>query len=290
MTTREMKAGVLAVGLLGVAGIFPVSAQLPSLTEKEVLGYFLVADSKSFEFRIAADGKTTIKVIDSKGNAVKNDLVIPVLFTVEETMPDGKTISRKVSPESLESAQPATTKPKNVTIKGKATGEIGFEVFVSEERGSIILGGQLLNPAELKNPTRFSIEVRIPSALPEAKTGGDDDKDDKKDDKKAAKEREEKTKDDRLQLVWTDGKKTRITGDKAVEGSSKEVTGPGISAALIEFGAFKERKIVVTAAPNSSMKLSNAGSRPLPEGFSLFWSADPAKDPQGKARLAIEVK
>jgi hypothetical protein len=281
MITREMKAGILAVGLLGVAGVFPVSAQLPSLSDKEVLGYFVAADSKTYQFRVASDGKTTIKVLDSKGNAVNNELVIPIVFTIEETTPDGKTTSRKINPESLESAQPATLKPKDITIKGKVTGDIGFEAFVSEERGSIVLGGHLLNPAELKNPTRFSIEVRIPNAVPEAKAD---------EDKKAAKEREEKIKDDKVQIVWTDGKKTRIPGDKAVEGSSTEVTGPGITAASIEFGVFKERKIVVTAAPNSSMKLSNSGSRRLPEGFSLFWSADPTKDPQGKARVAIEVK
>jgi hypothetical protein len=281
MMTREMKAGVLAAGFLGLAGVFPLSAQLPSLSDKEVLGYFVAADSKSFQFRVAADGKTSIKVLDSKGNPVNNELVIPIVFTIEETTPDGKTISRKISPESLESAQPATLKPKDITIKGKVTGDIGFEAFVSEERGSIMLGGHLLNPSELKNPTRFLIEVRIPNAVPEAKAD---------EDKKAAKEREEQIKDDKVQIVWTDGKKTRIPGDKAVEGNSKEVTGPGITAASIEFGVFKERKIVVTAAPNSSMKLSNSGSRRLPEGFSLFWSADAAKDPQSKARIAIEVK
>ena len=265
-----------------MAGVFPVSAELPSLAEKEVLGYFVAADSKSIRFRIGSDGKSSIKVIDSKGTEVNNKLLIPIVFTVEETLPDGKVISRKIDPQSLESAQPATVKPKDVTIKGKVTGGIGFEVFVTEERGAISLGGRLLNPAEIKNPTRFLIEVRIPDAVPPAKDGEDN--------RKAAKEREDQLKDDKLQLVWTDGKKTRITGDKAVEGSSKEVTGPGITAASVEFAAFKERKIVATAAPNSSMRLTNVGSQPLPQGFSLFWSADPSKDPEGKARLLIEIK
>jgi hypothetical protein len=280
--TRDFKAGVFAVGLLGVAGVFPVSAQLPSLSDKDVLGYFVAADSKSFQFRIASDGKATIKVLDSKGDPVNNELTIPVIFTVEETLPGGKTISRKIIPESLESAQAATLKPKDITIKGKVTGDIGFEVFVSEDRGAIMLGGHLLNPAELKNPTRFAIEVRIPNSMPKSKADEDD--------KKAAKELEEKIKDDKVQLVWTDGKKAKIAGDKAVEGSSKEVTGPGVTAASIEFATFKERKILVTAAPNSSMRLTNPATRPLVEGFSLFWSADPAKDAEGKARITIEVK
>lgn len=282
MTIRDFKTGLL-VGVLGVAGVFPVSAQLPMLSDKEVLGYFLVADSKSFQFRIGADGKTAIKVIDSKGTAVNNKLTIPVTFSVEETMPDGKTISRKFSPESLETTHEATVKPRDVTFRGKATGDIGFEVFVTEERGAITLGGHLLNPAELKNPTRFAIEVRIPSAVPEEKT-------DAEGDKKAAKKLEEAVKDDKVQLIWTDGKKARIAGDEPVEGSSKEVTGPGISAASIQFAAFKERKIQLTASPDSSMNLSNSSKQRLVDGFSLLWSADSAKDPQGKARLTIEIR
>lgn len=282
MKIRDFRAGVFAVGLLGVTGFSPVSAQLPSLSEKDVLGYFVAADSKSLQFRIAADGKASIKVLDSKGDPVNNELTIPVVFTVEETLPDGKTIARKIIPESLESAQPATLKPKDLTIKGKVTGDIGFEVFVSEDRDGIFLGGHLLNPAEMKNPTRFAIEVRIPNAVPKGKPDEDG--------KKAAKELEDKMKDDKVQLVWTDGKKGKITGDKAVEGSSKEVTGSGITTASVEFGTYKERKILVTAAPNSSIRLVNPSARPLPEGFSLFWSADPAKDPQNKARVVIEVR
>jgi hypothetical protein len=282
MKTGDFGAGVIAVGLLGVAGVFPVSAQLPSLSDKEVLGYFVAADSKSFEFRIAADGKTSIKALDSKGVPVNNELVIPIVFTIEETTPDGKITSRKIIPESLESAQSATLKPKDITIKGKVTGEIGFEVFVTEDRGAITLGGHLLNPAEMKNPTRFFIEVRIPNAMPKGKEDEDA--------KKAAKELADKIKDDKVQLVWSDGKKTKIAGKEAVEGKSKEVTGPGITAAAIEFGVFKERRIQVSATPNSSMQLSNPSKRPLLEGFSLSWSADPAKDPQAKARVTIEIK
>ncbi len=282
MTTRNFRTGLL-VGVLGAAGMFPLAAQLPMLSDKEMLGYFLAADSKSFEFRIGADGKTSIKVLDSKGNPVNSKLAIPVTFSIEETLPGGKTISRQFSPESLETTFPATMKPKDVTFRGKATGDIGFEVFVTEERGAITLGGHLLNPAELKNPTRFGIEVRIPNAVPEAKP-------DSEGDKKAAKEREDAVKDDKVQLMWTDGKKARIAGDEAVEGSSKEVSGPGISAAVVQFAAFKDRKIQVTAGPNSSMMLRNPSKRRLVEGFDLFWSADPAKDPQGKARLTIEIR
>jgi hypothetical protein len=47
---------------------------------------------------------------------------------------------------------------------------------------------------------------------------------------------------------------------------------------------------VFTAGTGSAMDLWNAKEQPLHEGFSINWKADPAKDKDGKARLAIEVK
>lgn len=281
MIVKKTRVGALTAVWVGLAGVVPISAQLPTLNDKENLGYFVVARSKSSQFGLASDGKTTIKVLDNKGETMSSKLTIDVDFNVTETMPDGKKIVRKIKAESLESAQEPTSKPKNVVIKGKVTGEVEFEVMVSEERGAILLGGRLLNPGALKNPTQFSVEVEVPNSLPEAKKDGD---------KRDAKELEDKIRGDKVQLMWTDGKRVRIPGSKAVEGGSKEVTGPGISAATIEFSAFKDQRIQLTASPNSSMTVSNPATRPLSEGFSLHWTADLAKDPEGKARLAIEIR
>ncbi len=281
MIVKKTRVGALTAVWVGLAGVVPISAQLPTLNDKENLGYFVVARSKSSQFGLASDGKTTIRVLDNKGETMSSKLTIDVDFNVTETMPDGKKIVRKIKAESLESAQEPTSKPKNVVIKGKVTGEVEFEVMVSEERGAILLGGRLLNPGALKNPTQFSVEVEVPNSLPEAKKDGD---------KRDAKELEDKIRGDKVQLMWTDGKRVRIPGSKAVEGGSKEVTGPGISAATIEFSAFKDQRIQLTASPNSSMTVSNPATRPLSEGFSLHWTADLAKDPEGKARLAIEIR
>lgn len=285
--TREIKSYIFIGGILWIAGVTPVLAQLPSLTDKTHLGYFIAADRRSFQFRIETSGKAILNVLDSKGLPLDKDYAISVNFNVEETLPDGKTVSRKFIPDSLQSAQEATTKPKDLTITGKVTGEIEFEIFITEDRGSIMLGGRLLNPAGLKNPTRFAIELGIPNALPQSKKKKEKEEEDEK---KAAKKKEETMKDDKVQLLWTDGKKARITGDQEVEGSSKEVSGPGITTAAIEFGAYQDRKITVTASPNSSLQLSNKAKQSLSQGFSLSWAADPAKDPQGKARVAIEVR
>jgi hypothetical protein len=34
----------------------------------------------------------------------------------------------------------------------------------------------------------------------------------------------------------------------------------------------------------------NEGIAPLSQGFSFFWEADPAKAPEGKARLSFQVR
>lgn len=281
MKIKNFKAGAFALGMISLAGLLPLSAQLPTLSETDHLGYFVVARSKTFQFGVTSDAKTTIKVLDDKGEAANLNLTLNVNFNVTETMPDGKKIVREIKAESLESAQAATDKPKNVVFKGKVTGDIEFEATVSEERGTLMLGGRLLNAAALKNPTQFSVEVKIPNTKSAAKADAT---------KKDIKESEDKIKGDKLLLIWTDGKKARIHASKAVEGASKDVSGPGITAAAIEFSAFNDRKIQLTASPNSSMMVSNASNQSLSEGFSLNWTADTAKDPEGKARLAVEIR
>lgn len=281
MTMKNFQRGVLAAGFIGIAGVLPVSAELPTLDEKDWLGYFTGMKTRSFQFGVTAEGKGLIRVFGDKGNVLSQKLSIPVEFKIEETMPDGKTISRSIKPETLESAQAATNQPKNVVFKGQVTGGIGFEVFVNEEQGAVSLGGRLLEPAALKNPTRFSIATKIPNAYPDVEPGGD---------KKAAKAFEEKTKGDRVQLNWTDGKRTKFQASEPVEAASKEVSGPGVAGVLIDFSSYKGQKIQLTAAPNSSMALTNASKQPLAEGFSIIWTVDSAKDPEAKARLLIGIK
>lgn len=280
MITRNFQLGVLVAGLVSIVGVAAVSAELPTMDEKEWLGYFVGVKTKSFHFGVIADGKALIRVFADKDDPVARKLNIPVEFKIEETMPDGKTITRAINPESLESTQAATDEPKNVVFKGQVTGGIRFEVFVSGEQGTVSLGGRLLEPASLKNPTRFSIVTKVPDAYPARPAG----------DKKAAKALEDKTRGDRVQLNWTDGKRTKFSASEPVEAGSKEVSGPGIAGVLIDFSSYKGKKILLTASPNSSMALSNESKQPLGEGFSIIWTADSAKDPDAKARLLIAIK
>ena len=144
-----------------------------------------------------------------------------------------------------------------------------------------MLGGRLVDPGAAKNPLKFSIKANVPDAYPRVKKAGD---------KKAVEAFEERIKNDRLQLTWTDGKRGKPRTDKAVDAASKEVSGPGISALQLEFSSFQERRIELVAAANSSIALLNPRTAPLQEGFTAVWTVDAVKDPEGNARLAVEVK
>ena len=282
MDVRDRILGMGLAGMLGVAGIEPVSAELPGLTEPEWLGHFVGFQNKKFQFGITSQGKATLKVIGKKGEPLNQKLTIPVEFLVEEIRPDGKPSVKNFQPETLESAQPAANKPQQIVIHGKVTGDARVEIHVNEDRGMISLGGRLLDPGTLtKNPLRFSIRLKFPDAYPSAKAAGD---------KKEEKELKDKMKNDRVQLSWTDGKRVKQATDKAVDAGSDGINGPGIAAMQVQFSTFDEKKFEFSASENSSIRLSGPQAQPLHDGFTITWMADPVKDPEGKARLNFEVK
>ena len=272
---------LLLAGLIHVAGIGPASAELPTLS-KPWLGYFVVVKNNRLEFGIPSNGKATLKVIGKKGDPVGEKLAVAVNFVVEEILPDGKISIKTLIPESLESSQPATDKPKKITFRGKVKGDASFEVSIDEDRGRILLGGKLIDRGTLTaNPTRFSIHMKFPNAYPnDTKTG----------DKKEMAKFEEKISKDRVQLTKVGGKRLKLPNDKPVDTGSKEINDTGIDSAEIEFSSYQGKKYELDASENSKMTLSNPTIEPLHAGFTVIWAADPAKDPEGKARLTIDVK
>lgn len=273
--------GMLAAGLISMVGNLTASAELPQMLDKEWAGYFVGFQNKKFQFSVTPQGEGAIRVIGGKDELLARRLTIPVEFVVEEILPDGKAKARAILPETLQSAQAATDKPKQIGFQGKVRGDAGFEVFIHEERGVISLGGRLLNSGTVKNPLRFSLRVTIPDIYPSEKNGGD---------KKGIEAFEKRSENDRLQLTWTDGKKVRPAIDKPVDAGSKEINGPGIATAQVAFSAYDEKKFEFVAAENSRISISGRRVAPLHQGFFITWTADPAKDPESKARLNLEVR
>ncbi len=267
--------------LAGIIGVSLLRAELPALSDREWLGYFVGFETKNYRFGISSHGEATIKMLGKSGEPLAQKLTIPIQFLVEEVMPSGKVVAKSVIIESLESAQVATNKPKDIVIQGRVTGDAKFEVTVNEDRGVVSLGGRLLDPGTLKNPLRFSLRLKFGEAYPSEKTVRD---------RREQKEFEDKTRGDSLQLTWTDGKRVKQATTKSIDAGSAEVNGPGIAAAQIEFSSYQGNKFLATASASASMKLSNSPAGALQDGFMLTWTADPAKDPQGKARLTIDVK
>ncbi len=272
----------MTVAVAALSGLSPVSAELPMFNEKDWLGYFIGVETNDFKFGVGADGKTTLKINRKKGDPINNKLTVVVDFQIEETKPDGKITIYKLLPETLESSQKPTNKPEKTVFRGKVKGDAAFEVTVDETRGGIALGGRLLDPGTLaKDSLRFTISVKIPNAYADV---------DKPEDKKKMKAFEDRIKEDRVQLAYADKKRSKLSTSESIDTGSKEINGAGITAAEVEFSTYQGKKLGVLASPNSMLSLSAKQPGPLQDGFAISWTADTATDPQGAARLNIEVK
>lgn len=289
MNVRNFQAGGMMVAVVSAFGVFSAKAELPTLDDRKWVGNFLALENKHYHFSVATQGRGKIEVVGKQGKTIGEMSAVTVDFVVQETLPDGKMVTKTIKSESLESPQPAGLKLANVVIRGKVTGDAEFEAYLNEERGNLSLGGKLLNPGTLKNPLRFGIRVNFPTSYTNFNDKPEG-KDSKADAKKAAKALEEKSEKDRLQLKMMDGKSRRQSLTDAVDASTAEVNGPGIAALSLEISSYQEKKIMLLASENSSMTLSNTSAKPLNTGFSVIWTADSAKDPEAKARLSIEVK
>jgi hypothetical protein len=282
MNSHRVKKGFLALAMIPALVSLPVAAQLPILNEKEWLGYFTGFESKKVRWSFSSEGKSVLRVIGSKGDMASEKLSISLDFVVEEVMPDGKIAVRALIPESLESAQAPTTKPKGLVVRGKARGDVGFELYLDENGGNLSLGGRVTDPGPtVKNPLRFGIRMKLPDAYPD---------DSSVDDKKKLKAFETKIKNDRLQFIRVDKSRGKQSLTESVEVDATAINGGGIVNAEIEMAGYKERKFLLAATESSIMNVVIPKPGPLYEGFVVTWNTDPAKDPQGKARFSIEVR
>lgn len=281
---------VCTIALISSFAALPsAQAQLSSLSEPPWTGYYAAYESKRFHIGLSAQGDIKLTPIGSRGAPVSHQLTIPIDIGIEEIMPDGKVVMRQVKVETLSATDPATDKLEKATFRGKVTGDAVFEATIEQSRGIIFIGGRVVEPGTLtKNPIRCAVRAKFPDAYKNAKKGNP--LDESRENKKIVKAFEKKIAGDLIELKWTDGKRVKQDFEKPVEAASKDLNGPGIASAEIEISAYQGKRFVFTAAPNSSMTLWNPQSAPLHEGFSIHWSSDAAKDTEGKARLAIEVK
>lgn len=288
LVTMILKPTILcavATGLIGAASISPCAAELPMIQSGESLGYFISITNNDYRFGLKPNGRGEIRVISKKGDLIGGQLLVPVDFQIEQTMPNGEISRLVILPETLESTQQPTVDPKQTVIRGKFKGDASIEVTIEKSRDGLLLGGRIVDPGSLTaNPIRFAIVFRIPSVYQDAN------RDWAKNGKKGEEAKEAKLKDDGILLTMADKKRVKVSTSESIDASTQEFNGTGIMAAEIALGAYQGKTFELAASPNALLAFSNNKPGPLHNGFYVRWTADTAKDPNGTARFSITMK
>ena len=257
------------------------------MLENPWLGYFAVAKENAFTFSVSAAGEFGIRILTNDGGEVQ--LPITLQFLATETLPDGSVKDHPLKLDTLESTDPATAKLKKTVLRGKltdqATGQPTLEITLEANSGTILANARIIDKGAFdKNPLRPVIRTTFPPVY------ANENAQKATWDKKQLKEFERRIGKDAVSLKALNGGRVKLSCVTPVDTKSKEVSGSGIISAEVDINAYQNRKIELQAATNSSLSLLNASPAPLQSGFWFQWTADPAKDPEGKARLAIMIK
>jgi hypothetical protein len=297
---HPLRTIAVAAMLPFIQGVQPASAELPMM-EKPWLGYFAVAEERAFDFLFEAQQGGISVMVRNKGGGQIGMYPITLQFLAQETLPDGSVRELLIKPDTLESADPPTAKFKKTVFRSKltdqATGQPTLEVTLEIASGTVLANARITDKGAFdKNPLRpvirgafrpFYINERVQNEKAQKE---ELDKKQIKELEKQIKEFEKLIGEDSVTLKHLDGKRVKLGCADKTDPNSKEVNGTGSSSAEVEIGTYQNRKIEFLAAPNSSLTLGYTAPLPLHNGFYLQWSADPAKDPEGKAKLAIRVK
>ncbi|HSP42100.1 MAG TPA: hypothetical protein VLO11_04465 [Luteolibacter sp.] len=283
---------------LVLAGVIvPVSAQLPTITEGDRLGYFATYKDRNIEFGIATQSKVRLMPALSDGLSstfLGGTYTMEIVPQLIATADEGKTTVRRIADNSLTSPDGITDEFEKTTITGEVTGGAKFEYTLRQNRGTLVMGGRFLNPEEIKTPHHFAIAIKVPAQL----TSGNLETlykliDAPEDDRAARRELRDfhrEFRSDRLTVRRIDGSETRYQLAEPVEGGVAAVNGPGIAELELQSGIYEARRLVITAQEGSAITMETTRDNLLQPGFTLTWKADPAKDPEAKACVAITVR
>lgn len=264
-----------------------LSAQLPML-EQPWLGHFAVTDERDFRLIIDATGNFQILILNKSGNP--NELYpITLGFLATETLPDGKVRDLPMNLSTIESADPPTEKLKKTVIRSKlteqASGQPTLEVTIEIASGAILASARITDKGGFdKNPLKPIIRLGFPRFY----AGENEERETW--DKKKVRDFDKLIGKDSVRLKHLDGKTIKLECVEKSELKPAEINAGGSSSAEVKLHAYDARKVVLIAAPNSSLVIGNAGANPLHHNLWFQWSADPIKDSAGKAQLAIRIK
>ena len=251
------------------------------------LGYFAVANESSFRFLLSKNGEFKILILN-KSNDLMELYSITLQFLATEALPDGSVRDMLMKWDTVESKDPPAAKLKKTVLRSKlteqATGQPTLEVTIEISGGTLLANARITDKGAFdKNPVKPVIVVGFPGFY-----AGDNDQKATWD-KKQIRDFDKLIGRDSVTLKHLDGKTIKLACVEKTDLNPNEVNGNGSSLAEVEIYYYQKKKIEFLASPNSSLILGNAGEAPLHSGFWFQWSADPAKDPAGQAKLAIRI-
>lgn len=285
---HSLQSMTIAAMFLSLQGLQTLSAQLPMMQKQPWLGYFAVADESKFRFQIATTGEVGFYVLNKGGDPVEA-YPITLQFLATETLPDGSVRDLPMKLDTPESTDSPTAKLKKTVFRGKlteqATGQPTLEVTIENSNGSILASARITDKGAFdKNPLLPVIRVVFPGFYAPEQAARETW------DKKQTKDFDKVLRKDSVSLKHLDGKTVKLACVEKPELKPDEINAAGSSQVEVDIAAYQNRKIALQAATNSSLSLVNASPAPLHSGFCFQWSADAAKDPDGKAKLAIMIK
>lgn len=254
-------------------------AELPPLTEKPWLGYFVGLNDKKFQFGITSKGEAILYPLKRDGTPHSLFNPIKLHYEILETSPDGKVVSKQVREETLASEQPPSENPKDpVKITGKVTGDAAFEVTVAPERGGFSLSGKITDKGSLTNPLQFVVTVDFDPHKNGPGTAADGKEDD------AIEKFEKKVKRDELRFETVARKREKIEFMDKLNPAT--LYPDGFTQAELRTEAYGGVTFGLEAVGKSKIVFEDKGEQEFWKGFSARWSINEDGD-AGQAKLIV---
>ena len=268
-----MKIPAIALSLLVIAG--NAHADLPMLKDDPWLGSFIAFKGRDARFLLSSKGNAKFEPLKRDGSPIAATNPITVKFLVIETLPGGKTVSKKIDGDAFTSESPATLDPKEpVTIRGTVTGGAKFEVTVSGGKGEVSFSGRITDKGSITNPLHLSVSFDFKPYRSGAIM-----------DKEQQKNFDKKTRKDEIKLELSGGGRETLEFLDAMDPVEK--VPDGFSAAEIRSEGYNGLRWNLTATPNSTLRFENTRVQPLWNGFTIIWTPSEGADP-GAEKFTIK--
>jgi len=273
------KAQIIALltplALLGEGKILAEGEGLPALQKKPWEGCFVGHETRTYQFALGCDGMGQITPKNRKGASFGVNRALALVMTLEEVLPSGKVVVKRIDPDSLETKDKATAKPETVKYRGKVSSGASFEAEMEFDGSKMFFGGRVLDPGKTKNPLRFAVKI----VMRDLYHGADP----------TDREFRRKVKDDEVRYQTLDGKRGKIEMGEVVD-VAKTVGEKGLSSMRFETDAYQGRRFEFSCVDGGAIQIEHPDGKPLTGGMMITWRSDPAKDAEGKARLEITVR